>query len=645
MSKLRIRVLGPIAAEIAGVPVRLSKARHREIVGILVVAHGRTVSTDVLVDELWDDPPAGAVGSIRTFIGELRRLLEPERAPRTPPAILVTDGDGYAIRVGTSAVDLWRAEQAVQDAAGTGPETSESLLSAALAEWRGTAFEEFRARSWATNERARIAELRASIVERLASTHLALGRPDAVVELLGAHVDEHPWREEGWRLLALALYRSMRQTEALAVLARARATFVDSLGLDLGERLSVLERDILLHNPALDAPDGGSILMRAATVHSQGGARAQLESVTALLPLLAVSGSVAVAAEQRMDAIAAAEQFGDPQLTARVIGGFDVPAIWTRSDDARRSEAIVAAAIRTLAALPAGTSDRARARLLSIVAMESRGTADHLAEAIEAEHIARRVGDASLLCFALSARFLQSFETSGQAGSRESLGAEIIAAATAAELPTFEIEGRLIRMQALCALDDIPAAAAEADLVDALAASLNRPLASVFTAWFRWTFAGGARPPRGTEMPGFRIGLNELAELTEAVRSGAELPEGPFGPYEPWARPLVLARAGRPDAAVAVLDALPDPPQDLMLEVAWFLTGLAAVATRHPNAARRSYLALRPAAGERAGGSGAIDLGPISPLLHDLAQVWEAEAPGRSTDRPGAFASLTRRFD
>lgn len=530
----------------------------------------------------------------------------------------MTEGDGYALRPVPAAVDLWRAEQAIRAADGRSPEVSEPLLSAALDEWRGTAFEEFRRQPWAKSERARVERLRAGAVEQLAEIRLTLGRPHDVVALLEAQIEEFPWREEGWRLLALALYRSARPGEALDIIARARTTLIGSPGADPRERLTELERGILRQDPALEVQDGGSILMRTAAVQARTSQRTQLESATALLPLLAVSGAVEVAAEQRTAVIAAAEHVGDPEVAARVIGGFDVPGSWTRSDDPARSTAIVEVALRTLTALPLGASDRLRARLLATIAMESRGTANRLAEAAEAERIARRLGDAALLCFALSSRYLQSFETAGQAGTRDMLGAEIVAAAVGAELPTFEIEGRLIRMQALCALDDVAAASRQADLIDALAERFDRPLASVFTAWFRWSFMGGPPPPEGTEMPGFRDGLSGLAELTRAVRTGTELPDSRFGPYEPWARPLLLARQGRREEAAAALDAVPDPPDDLMLEVAWFLTGLAAVESGHDLAARRAYDALLPAAGERAGGSGAIDLGPIAPLLDRL---------------------------
>ena len=623
MSKLRIRVLGPICAEIEHTPLRLSKPRQREVLGILAAAHGRSVSTQHLIEELWEDAPPGAVGAVRTFIGELRRILEPDRPARTPPAVLLTTAGGYALAPQMADVDLWRAEHAVQAAAGLDPAAREELLASALDEWSGAAFQEFSTRPWARAERARIAELRASTAEQLAETRLGLGRPGDVLTLLDAHVSEHPWREEGWRLLALALYRTARQGDALALLANARSTLRHDLGLDPGHRLADLEQRILRQDPSLDlVPDGGSsLLWQAVAAAGQTGKRAQLEGVARLLPVLAVSGSVRLAAEQRLAAITAAEQFGDPELAARVIGGFEVPGSWTRSDDPVQSAAIVDAAVRTLNVLPPGTSARVRARLLATVAMESRGTASRMAEAREAEQIARDLNDPSLLCFALSARYQQTFETAGLASAREALGAEIVAVALEAELPTFEIQGRLLRMQALCALDDVAAASREADRIDGLAARFDRSLATVFTGWFRWTFTDGPPPPDGTEMPGFHTGLPALAELTRAVRSGTDLPDGGFGPYEQWVRPLLLVRTGLREEARSALDTLPDPPRDLLLEVLWFLTGLAAVESRHRPAGRRASRALLPAAGERAAGSGAVDVGPVQRLIDALRQL------------------------
>ncbi len=107
------------------------------------------------------------------------------------------------------------------------------------------------------------------------------------------------------------------------------------------------------------------------------GARARLESTVGLLRSLALTGGEGLEAARahRVAAVAAAEELGDPELTARVIGAYDVPAIWTRADDPEQAARIVAAAAeRTLAALPAPGHAAARARLLATIALETRGT-------------------------------------------------------------------------------------------------------------------------------------------------------------------------------------------------------------------------------------------------------------------------------
>ncbi|MET8067938.1 helix-turn-helix domain-containing protein, partial [Micromonospora sp. NPDC005313] len=107
-------VLGPVTAwDDAGAPVDLKGPRHRAVLARLVAARGRTVPVGQIVDDLWDDPPAGAVGAVRTFVAALRRRLEPHRPPREPARLLVTGGPGYALRAEPESVDAWRFEDTV----------------------------------------------------------------------------------------------------------------------------------------------------------------------------------------------------------------------------------------------------------------------------------------------------------------------------------------------------------------------------------------------------------------------------------------------------------------------------------------------------------------------------------------------------
>ncbi|MFD8458505.1 BTAD domain-containing putative transcriptional regulator [Streptomyces antimycoticus] len=358
-------VLGPVVAwDADGHAIALKGPRHRAVLARLIVARRRVVPVSRLVDDLWTEPPPAAVGAVRTFVAALRRALEPQRPPRTPARLLVTEGPGYALRADVDAVDAWRFEQDVSAAATLPPDGALPRLEQALSRWRGPAYAEFADEDWARGERSRLAELRLHAVERQAEARLALGRAAEAVPDLEAHLAEHPWREGAWRALALALYRTGRQGDALAVLRRARTLLVEQLGVDPGPELRRLETDILDQAPHLDPATarGGAaaqVWAEAAAAYDRtvaSGARTRLESTVGLLRDLSMTGGggLRTARQQRVAAVAAAEELGDPELTARVIGSYDVPAIWTRLDDPEQAASIVAAAERTLAALAAG---------------------------------------------------------------------------------------------------------------------------------------------------------------------------------------------------------------------------------------------------------------------------------------------------
>ncbi|QYC42253.1 Transcriptional regulatory protein EmbR [Nonomuraea coxensis DSM 45129] len=658
---MRFGVLGPVTAwDDAGDTIDVKGPRHRAVLARLIVARRRVVPVELLVADLWeDDPPGGAVGAVRTFVAALRRALEPERPPRAAPRLLVTEGPGYALRAEADAVDAWRFERAVADSGTLPPREALARLEEALGWWRGPAYAEFAGQDWARAERSRLAELRLQAVERRAEARLAVRPAAEAVPDLDAHVAEHPWREDGWRLLALALYRAGRQGDALAVLRRARALLVKELGVDPGPALRRLESDILRQAPHLDPAASGTadtVWARAAAAYDRSappGARARLESTVTLMRDLAVTGGAGLeaAGRHRVAAVAAAEELGDAELTARVIGAFDVPAIWTRSDDPAQAALVVAAAERALAALPPdGTRARkaTRARLLAAIGLETRG--GHGPRGPEAarlaERLARDLDDPALLAFALNAVFMQSFGRAGLSGRRDAVGAELITLSQRHGLVTFEVLGHLVRLQSRCAVGDFAGAGGHAAAAERLAERHERPLVEVFTGWYRalrldWTsspaagafarveaaYREAAGLLDGSGMPGLERGLPALALLCARVRRGLPPPqvqdaEGHWGPYEPWIRPLTLAAQSREEEAAAALDEVPDPPRDLLLEAMWCLVARAAVAAGHREAARRARDALAPAAGELAGaGSGLLTLGPVADHLAALTPL------------------------
>ncbi|MFF3485005.1 BTAD domain-containing putative transcriptional regulator [Streptomyces sp. NPDC002701] len=748
-------VLGPtVAVGGDGRELALKGPRHRAVLARLIVARRRVVPVARLVEDLWTDPPPGAVGAVQTFVAALRRALEPDRPPRAPAGLLVTDGPGYALRAAPDTVDAWRFETAVAAAAGLPAPRALATLEEALSWWRGPAYAEFAGEDWSRAERARLAELRLQAVERRAEVLLALDRPADAVPDLDAHLTDHPWRENAWRLLALSLYRHHRQGDALAVLRRARTVLVTQLGVDPGPSLRSLEQAILTHSPTLTRPPdqpphpapaeapsppptqgrgtvtsaappreraqppppppppppapaeapappltqgrgerraqppqpAPDLWTQAAEAYNRtvaGGARTRLDSTVALIRNLAVTGGAGLeeARRHRPAAIAAAEEFADPELTARVIGAYDVPAIWTRSDDPATAALIVAAAERTLTALPAGPrpepgpgraaetgtgraagtetgraagtvagagtgvpsplhptpQDTARCRLLTTVALETRGSAAPRGPeaAREAEALARRLDDPALLAFALNGTFMQSFTRAGLAPRRDEIGAELVELAARHGLVTYEVLGHLIRLQARAALGDLPAADLHAAVADRLAERHELPLVGVFTEWYgalrlsatghparaETAYRAAATRLEGAGMPGLQHGLLPLALLCLRLTHG--LPPVPdpalrtdWGPYRPWARPFTLLAAGRRTEARTALRALPEPPRDHLYEACCALEAEAARRLDDRAVRERARERLRPAAAEHAGaGSGLLTLGPVERYL------------------------------
>ncbi|MFJ5924326.1 BTAD domain-containing putative transcriptional regulator [Kitasatospora sp. NPDC092948] len=663
-SDVRLDVLGPVRARHAdGTPIDLGGPRHREVLGRLIAAEGRLVTTDTLVDDLWTDPPTRAVGALRTFVAALRRALEPGRPPRTPPRLIVTEGPGYALHLPRPHIDAHHFLDTLARARRHPADADADELGAALAHWHGPAYADLPDSAWARRERIRLEELRLDAVELRARLLLDHGRGDALAADLRAHVAEHPWREPAWALLARAQYGAGRQADALATLRRARTTLADQLGLDPGPELRQLEQDIL-HGTA-PAPTPNTATTRTGpplgpSIDPLGppfgapfgppGLRLGPRTTVDLARTLALAGGDALvrARRDRLTAIHAAQRTGDPQLTARVIGAFDVPALWSRADDPEQSRAVVVAAEDTLAALGTDPPPAPAARLLATIAVESR-TAD-LTEAEharaqqaarQAEFTARELDDPALLVFALNGVFLQSFTRPGLAAHRDRTGAEILDLATRHGLPNFAVLGRLVRLQSASALGDLDAGTAHAHAAEQLAADTEARLVHVLTQWYaarvtatRSTEPGGPSAAtaaaqyraaddalRTAGMPGLHRGLLPLALLGLRLLHDRPAPTDPqldWGPYRPWTEPLVLLARQRPDEARAALAAAPAPPRDHLQEALWSLTAHAAARLDLPELAARARTALLPARAEHAGAAtGLLTLGPVARYLDE----------------------------
>lgn len=256
MSPVTFRVLGPVGAHDGTDELDLGGLRQRAVLARLLVARGQVVPVDTLLFDLWDDDAAkGAQSGLQVYISRLRRVLEPNRPRGGPNRLLVTVASGYALRAAPEQVDALRFEATVRSAGERleeSPQSARARLEAALALWQGTPYSDFADQPWAEAEVARLSELRLVARERHADAGLRMGLHAETVPDLEALTNQHALREEGWRLLALGLYRCGRQGDALAALRRARTILSDELGIDPGPALRKLESDILSQDPGLD---------------------------------------------------------------------------------------------------------------------------------------------------------------------------------------------------------------------------------------------------------------------------------------------------------------------------------------------------------------------------------------------------------
>ncbi|WP_219910957.1 BTAD domain-containing putative transcriptional regulator [Saccharothrix carnea] len=254
---VELRALGPLEAVVAEQPVDLGTPKQRALLALLVSRVGQPVAVDVMLEALWaGHPPPSAITSLQAYVANLRKVLEPQRAPRTPATVLRTCSQGYVLDGHAVDVDVHRfGEHATAGWQALERGDSRQALrefEAGLALWRGRPYSEVAGATWVAPEVARLDELRLSVVEARCAALLAVGAHEVAVAELEAFVQAHPLREYGCELLTLALYRAGRQADALKVLRTIQMRLAEELGVDPRPALKQLEHEILNQSPTLD---------------------------------------------------------------------------------------------------------------------------------------------------------------------------------------------------------------------------------------------------------------------------------------------------------------------------------------------------------------------------------------------------------
>src|SRR6478672_10304061 len=104
---MEFRILGSLEISDNGHVLALGSVRQLALVALLLVHRNEAVSTERIVDQLWEgSPPPPAAQIVRNSISILRKELGDRLVTRSP---------GYLLRVEPDELDADRLQHAVED--------------------------------------------------------------------------------------------------------------------------------------------------------------------------------------------------------------------------------------------------------------------------------------------------------------------------------------------------------------------------------------------------------------------------------------------------------------------------------------------------------------------------------------------------
>ncbi|MFJ2178601.1 BTAD domain-containing putative transcriptional regulator [Streptomyces sp. NPDC087851] len=256
---MRFQLLGPLSIAEGHDVVVLKPSKPSSLLAALLLHPGSVVSTGYLLRALWDEnQPATARAALQSCVLRLRRIFV--KYGVSGDVIEAVPG-GYRMNVDAGTLDLVRFRMLVRAADTAGDAEGELYrLKEALTLWQGPLLANVPSLMLHRDEVPGLTEERLRTLERACDIELTLGRCRQVLVDLWEAARRHPGRERFSEQLIEALYRTGRQSEALAEYRAVKGRLKEELGIDPGASLQRLELSILrgddLGPPALDQPAG-----------------------------------------------------------------------------------------------------------------------------------------------------------------------------------------------------------------------------------------------------------------------------------------------------------------------------------------------------------------------------------------------------
>ncbi|GIJ48434.1 hypothetical protein Val02_53200 [Virgisporangium aliadipatigenens] len=241
------QLLGPLEIHDGEAVSRPGAGKAATVLATLLLHRNVWVAVDRIVDVVWPEhaAPPSAEANLKTYVWQLRRIL-----PAGPAGPRIERRPGaYRLRVAPGEVDTDRVDALAAEAARADPALAVERLRAALALWRGRAFEGLHGPGLdaaATTWEERRIELTARLADRLSRA----GQGAEAVATLRALTVDAPLREQTWSRLVLALHATGHRADALAAYRRARHLLRTELGVEPGPALAEAHRAVLAASEA-----------------------------------------------------------------------------------------------------------------------------------------------------------------------------------------------------------------------------------------------------------------------------------------------------------------------------------------------------------------------------------------------------------
>ena len=256
---IRFSVLGPLRAWRADDELELGPPQQRLVLAVLLLHAGQPVAVRELIDTLWgEDAPTSAMNVVHRHVGQLRRVLEPDLAPRASGNWLVRDGSGYRLRVEADAADLLRFRtlggRAREAVARGEPAEAVRLFLEALCLWHGPCASGLRSHSPSNPVFTAVDQECVATAVAAADAALACGQAADLLPVVRTLIAHDPLNEELHARLMLLLDASGHQSEALGVHRAITERLAEELGVDPGAALRAAHDRVLRPPAEANAP-------------------------------------------------------------------------------------------------------------------------------------------------------------------------------------------------------------------------------------------------------------------------------------------------------------------------------------------------------------------------------------------------------